>query len=142
VPTPREAAKSDWVDGRDILLEDNQTWTFPLPRIRIRFDVGGDLSPSESTPQVETNRHFGPEYDRLQDEFREFNAAYSAEGSTLGDLDYVKAIIPLAASLLRRNYDLTDDQLSNLLIYIPGDARNFEMWDSIRRVAMGIGPKA
>ena len=54
-----------------------------------------------------------------------------------GHLEYAQAIWPIARDLLSRNYDLTPDQMRELLDVKLGDRGNVAMWSEIAKVAIG-----
>lgn len=114
-------------NGVPIKLADGQNWTFPLPLIELspRFD-GAEVTLGSSTS-------FGPDHDAL------IEAATKAEGI----LDELKTTWALAASMLRRQYNLDNGQLGTLLRYRKDeDGESQETINAILRVAFGNPPKA
>lgn len=105
------------------------TWYLPRPRVTYRRerDEGGN----QVTRRI---RDFGPEYDSLVEAF---NAAKTVE-------DTVTALFDLASDLIRRNYEIGDDDLYSLLVYeVDVSAGGLpEPWDSIFRVAATLPPKS
>ena len=131
--------RKDWIEGRNILLENDQEWSFPLPVIAITLSLDGS-EPISGPDTKDTSRRFSKSFFDRSEALLEFVRSKADDGLTL--LDYAKAILPLAADLLRRNYDLSDAEIVKLLTFVPGNDRNAKMWDDIGRVAMCIGPKA
>lgn len=117
-----------FTEGVKIKLGDGQEWWFPKPvtEFRLSFEEGNraQYALSRST--------YGLEYWSLFDEFAEAEEA----------IDQASALANLAVYLLRRNYDLSNDDLMTLLPYIIEDSETMGMWREIADVAMGNGKKA
>lgn len=127
-----------FVDGEWIELGDGQKWCLPKPvvfktatRFRQRIEVGEDGEPRMGMPIPLDSDPYYPLLARLL---------------ITEDVDYLNTLLNLGAMLLRFNYDLDDDAIGDLLCFehdeegrqIPA---NRAMWEKIRDVAMGIGPK-
>lgn len=102
-------------------------WHFRKPIVEF-FPVGGQLGSKAS---------FGPGWDALM---ADYAAARDAEPFDMAS--YLLAIFAVGADLLRRNYDLSDEDMGALLRYRPGDESSREAWHAILSVAEGVGPKA
>jgi hypothetical protein len=108
---------------------------FPKPRITIRRTHG-----SNGKSGGEALRSFGPDYDKLTE------ALIEAGGDGKSVHDFAVALFDLAADLIRRNYDVTEDELDSLLSFdvaewSRSDTGLPEPWNQIWEVARGIGPK-
>jgi hypothetical protein len=119
--------RAEWRDGHKITLSDGQEWTIPKPRLRLRprFESGKVVG----TRDVE----YRPEDDAIVD---------TLFGASDVDPDaWVQARWELLARLLRANYDLSDDALTELLAIDSGDAGGQDRWTEITRALRGFGPK-
>jgi len=114
--------------GVKIKLGDGQEWWFPKPIIefRLSFEDGKPAQYALSRPT------YGLEYWALFDEF------VDADGA----LDQASALANLAIYLLRRNYNLSNDDMAKLLPYIGDDEEAVSIWREIADIAMGNGKKA
>lgn len=120
----------EFSDGYKVKLSDGQEWTFPKPLVwESRFDFGED--------KATMIRRFPSDHiDAISDIF-------DSEG-----VQQIEKCALLAAKLLRKNYALSNEDLSRLLSYRTtetGDQteENAEMWDEVMQVLMGAsGPKA
>lgn len=134
----QELRKPEWVEGVWITLGDDQSWCLPKPvvfqratRFRRKIVTGPDGASSLGMPiPIDADPYF----------------AKMAELFLLEDVDYLNALLNLAAILLRHNYDLDDDALGDLLIFEHDEDgqqtdANREMWLAIRDVAIGNAPK-
>jgi hypothetical protein len=108
-----------------IVLADGQAWCFPKPFVQLtpRIEGGKFVDSDVST-------HFGAEFDAMT--------------ATLAEADAIAAsmVFPIAVFLLRWNYDLTDAELSGLLVFRLGDDESTERFEAILAVAQGNAPKA
>ena len=130
------ARRPDWVEGVPILLENGEEWHFPRPIMQFRLSLDGG-PPTPKPTSLDTNRRFSEAFWIKQSSLRD--SMIRGAGLPLGEA--VPLIGPLAVDLLKRNYDLTDDQALDLVLF-GADAANLEMWDQIIRVVLGIAPKA
>ena len=114
--------------GVKILLADGDEWIFAKPRVGLNatIDQDGRLTYAEKTV-----RSFGPDYDKLVDEFLE----------AVDGISEAEALLALAVDLLSRNYDLTPGELLPLLPRWFDDPENAAMWAAIGDVALGKAPK-
>lgn len=117
------------VDSVPVVLADGQEWKIPRPYVELfpRFEGGRLITVGEGT-------HFGEEFDGLMKTL----ADGAVEDSGVKFADY----FPVAAFLLRWNYDLTDDALMLLLRHRLGDESSVERMGAVLDVALGRGPKA
>jgi hypothetical protein len=119
----QERRREAFSQGEGVELADGQTWFFPsaIVEMRPRFENG---RPSFANPIRRLS--FGPEHDAGLAEIR-------ASGTEAQRFD---GVVYLAADLLRSNYDLTDDQLSDLLSVTVDETGGFtdstsRRWSSI-----------
>jgi hypothetical protein len=124
----RALRKPGFSDGHKVALADGQEWTFPKPRIRFRPRIGPD-----GRVEVGGGPSFGPEYDGQLDVLFGVTEAEPFER--------LRVKFEVAVRLLRGNYELTDDQVGELLVMEPGDPASDERWEELTRVLMGIAPK-
>jgi hypothetical protein len=122
-----------FVEGVRITLHDGQAWAFPKPKIlEVSLDFSGPGRPrfASSAPV----RSFGVGY------FEKLEAALASEEP----LDQIQQFAWLASDILRLNYGLSDEDLSDLLPYVVDEVSgewepsNRAMWQSIVNVAAGI----
>lgn len=122
---PEEAAKRrpEWTEGPKVKLCDGQEWTFPKPVLGFKpaRNPDGTWGAAERAP-------YGQEYQDAVDRYVAIDPKTEADF-----LQMIGQRINLAAELLFRNYDLTDDELIDLLDVSDGDV-NVEMWQRIHRV--------
>lgn len=111
--------------GVPVVLADGQAWQFPRPMVRWRKVYREDV------PVLEGRSSFGPEFDAAKERY--------VAGTTLREVGL--ASIDLAEVMLLRNYDLSRDELADLLPYTDEDGELGETWKSIYQVAYGIAPK-
>jgi hypothetical protein len=121
--------RAEFSEGTRIRLADGQEWTFPKPWIRLfprrgqdgKIDVGGGLT-------------FGSTFNELLDEYVELD-----EDKVIPK---VGVQFRMACLLLVQNYDLSDKQLEQLLIFEPDNDDNLAMWrDELLPLLLGIAPK-
>jgi hypothetical protein len=120
--------KPGFRDGPKVKLADDQEWTFPRPSFRVFPADGPD-------GQIVTGWRptYGSAYDRLLEVFL---GAARVTTDELFDMRF-KA----ACDLLRRNYDLTTDQLAELLVYEEDDPASEARWGDIDGILVGSPPK-
>lgn len=120
--------KPGFSEGYQVTLADGQAWTMPKPRFRFRASVG-----PEGRTEVGGRPTFGPEYEQS------IEALYG-----IGDVEPIESIrvrMDMAARLLRSNYDLTDDDLGDLIVLDTSDPASEERWEELSRAVMGRVPK-
>jgi hypothetical protein len=112
----------DEANSVPVVLGDGQAWFLPKPWI--------DLYPSSvnGTASVASS---GTDFDDYLQEIREPQPTRQFAG----------VLFSLAINMLRRNYDLKDEDFRELLRYRPADESNRTMWDAIIRVAAGSTPE-
>lgn len=120
-----ERRREGFRGGVPIALADGQPWHFPRPIIDLvpAFDAAGEV--------VDLGGRFAEDYEAKLEAF------YEAADATAR----IRALMALAVDLLRRNYDLTPEELRGLLRYRVGDPENTARWRAIGDVAQGNGPK-
>ena len=125
--------RPDFRGGEPIEL-DGQAWIFPKPCVIYRPKFGAPRIGSRPTTDL------GPEFDEaiaeLDDLGRERRQDDPGSGRT-----FIDALMNIGAVMLRINYDLTDDQLGDLLAYRPDDESSQDTWLAITDVARGNGVK-
>lgn len=127
-----ECRRPEFTEGYKVTLGDGQEWTFPKPVLRllpVRKEAGGF--------GLETAPPFGPDY---QAELTRYvDLAVEDEDSAF---ESMCLRVSLAATLLTRNYDLSDEEIQGLL-YVEGGASEAarEMWSEVDAVVMGRAPK-
>ena len=122
--------RPEFTEGSKVRLGDGQEWTFPRPVLRLIpvRKPDGRIGVGEPPP-------YGEDYQREL-----IDLLNGCDDTPEGRYRYVEAAMQLAAKLLLMNYDLTFDQLSELLYYdLEGSTR--EMWEAIDQVIVGQAPK-
>jgi hypothetical protein len=114
-------------EGTPVTMADGQVWTLPKPRFRFkpkivdgRVEIGGGAT-------------FGPESDG------DLEILYGVVD--VGAEEFLRVKMAMAVRLLRANYELTDDDLGDLLVLEPGDAASDDRWTAISDAVAGIAPK-
>lgn len=115
-------------EGYEVELWDKQMWTLPKPRLKFRPILGDDGSVS---PGCKSG--FGPEYDEKLDIL---NCVVEAN-----NWDYLTVAFEVLVRLLLANYDLTQQDVSDLIMFDPEDEDNQEQWKPIIRAIRGLVPK-
>jgi hypothetical protein len=119
--------KPGFTDGYPVVMADGQTWTLPKPRFRLKpHRVDGKI-------EILCRATFGPESDP------DLDILYGAVEADYREVIRVK--FAMTARLLLSNYDLTDDQLGELIVLEVGDAASDQRWDAINEAMLGIVPK-
>ena len=117
-----EFSEGDWAE-----LADGQRWNFPRPRLRFRpkfvdgkVDVGG-------------GRTFGPEYDE--------SLSLILGTKEAEPFEVVTAKFDMAIRLLRSNYNLSDDEVCDLLVLETEDPTSVGRFHAVSDILAGIAPK-
>lgn len=117
-----------------------------------RFTLRRRRRPDGST-FAEPARSFGVDFDRLVDRVTEAAGSGAPGQPVPWDLLAV-ALFDLAADLIRRNYEVDETRLDQLLTFCPRDVLDVasededdprelpDPWGSVWRVALGLGPKS
>jgi hypothetical protein len=123
----KELRKPTFSEGHAVTLADGQKWTFPKPRILLvpkivngKVEIGGGAT-------------FGPEYDDQLDALfgtREVDPA-----------ERLRLQFEVAVRLLQSNYDLCDEEVSQLIVLELGDPASDERWEQLTDVLLGNAPK-
>lgn len=116
-------------EGYKVKLGDGQEWTFPKPRLRFRA-----ARSSDGNVGLGGGWEHDAEYQRLRD------ALIDCDSTNTYDL--INLQVQIAANLLLRNYDLSDDALGDLLVVDFEDDANTAMWDALAPVIFANPPKA
>ena len=128
-------------EGWRVKLADGQEWSLPRPVIRWKpvAGINGQLVDSMVTFRLDGSNRFSSlvhEYEELADRADSTN------------VDYVNWEIRMATELLLANYDLTIDQIGELIQFAYGDdaeesdPEGARMRRECMMVARGIGPKS
>lgn len=119
--------KPEFEAGTQITLADGQQWWIPKPKFRFKpkfvdgkIEIGGGAT-------------FGPEHEA------EVEIVFGVV-DVPGD-EFIRARFALTIGLLRANYELADDELSELLIWEINDAASDARWEGIRDALQGVAPK-
>jgi hypothetical protein len=120
--------KPGFSEGYAVRLADGQEWTFPKPRIRFRPKIGPD-----GAVEVGGGPSFGPEFDQ------KLEVLYGVTEAE--PIEQLRVKFEMAVRLLSANYELTAEQLGELIVLEPGDPASDERWDQLSRVLMGVAPK-
>lgn len=128
MPDEPSLRRPEFSEGPRVVLGDGREWTLPRPRLRLfpsrdgdgRIGVGGGPS-------------FGAEFEDLVDELTDCDP-----DDQTGRL---AVQFRMAASLLLRNYDLTDRDLRRLLVVDAEDPACRERWARLNQVLTGRPPK-
>lgn len=118
-----------------VVLADGQQWCLPKPRVRYAPKPMPDGNPGSVR-----RTSFGRGYDEALDEFLR-SETDETEG---GVMRQVNAHLSLASALIRINYDLTDDEVEDLVqLDFSADAtpEDAALRAAFLEVAHGIAPK-
>lgn len=122
-----ELRKTEFREGIAVLMADGQRWHIRKPKIRIGFtEIAGESD-------VKRTISFGQAYDHY------INTIYG--GEDVDGYEKLKAEFAVLAALLRENYELTSEQLSELIAMDIGDEASEDRWNEIRNALTGIAPK-
>jgi hypothetical protein len=114
-------------EGHAVTLADGQEWTLPKPRIRFKPRI------VEGKVEIGGGPSFGPEFDDKLDIL--FGVAQAEPAERL------RVKFEVAVRLLVANYDLTPDNLAELIVLEPGDPASDERWEQLCDAIMGVAPK-
>lgn len=124
--------RPEWSEGEWIKLGDGGQWCLPKPTLREFRPV---FSPDGGAKFAGAS-------------LKTFGAGHLSRLDDLLDtepgVEQIEKVAALGADLIRRNYDLDDEQLGTLLPYVITEAGDLEeechdMWQSICNVAAGVG---
>lgn len=130
----RDRRREDFRPDVPVILCDGQTWYLPHPKVRLRPAlVDGKVVPK-------TEHSFGPEYlEKVEAYYRSLDEEVSA-----GADEFMSALLDLAVSLVRRNYDMTFEEVASILYFEisePIDETNRAMQEALRTTALGQAQK-
>ena len=117
--------------GVPIKLWDGQIWEFPRPKVRWRRTFGPD-----DVATVEGRSNLGPAFDEARAMMTRLSIGEQTWEQVAG------AVLNAAALMLLDNYDLSDDELFDLLVFDNEDQENQIVWREILAVAWGWAPRA
>jgi hypothetical protein len=124
----RATRRPGFTEGSTIVLGDGQEWTFPRPWLRL-YPVRG----RDGQLKVGGGMGFGANYDDLIDRLVDCDPE---DTSTRLALQF-----QMAATLLDRNYELSDRDLRQLLAIDLTDPACEPRWQRINQVLLGSSPK-
>jgi hypothetical protein len=120
--------RTGFTAGLAVTLADGQEWIFPVPRLRVtpRRSGAGFVA--------RVNRAGLPDYEGW---------VAVIVGDIPVDPEEAWSIrMTAAATLLLSNYELSDDELAELLVWESDDAASQERWEQITDAILGVVPKA
>jgi hypothetical protein len=130
----KDRRKPGWKGDVEVKLCDGQVWYLPRPRVRFNpVEANGD---GVSTKLVHS---FGMEYVA---KVEAWHKCLDDEASLI--TDYANVLMDLSVALLRLNYDLTIEEVGQVLWFdfgTPEDADNLAMREVLIGTAMGMLPK-
>jgi hypothetical protein len=122
--------RDPFIAGSRIKLSDGQEWELPRPRVGLKPSIKeGKVTFQASFKSAA----FGPELDELMDVVLGFKESEP--------WDFLTARCQVAFGLLRQNYDLPDEAISELFLIEPGDTESDERWQAIMEAITGTAPK-
>jgi hypothetical protein len=121
--------KPEFQDGVKVRLADGQAWSFPLPKIHLAPEFAGEGSVSVGLKPT----GMGLDYDRHYDVL---TGAKDAD-----PVDTWVARFSCAATLLRANYAVTNDDISSLFRWCATDPESDATWNQIDAITRGVHPK-
>lgn len=129
-----EKRRSDFKPGVPVTLSDGQRWELPRPGVGFVPDDGPQGFRSRLV--LHPDRGYGDLADAIDAAHAEL-AANPDAGPSL-----VRAELRIAAACLRRNYDLTIDEVGALIRfgYAPDDVEGRRLRDEVLSVALGNSP--
>ncbi len=131
----RSRRKPGWTDGGAAELADGRPWHFPRTRLRLAPRRSGEGVDRHTV--ASTRDH--PDAPRLA----EWIATITAPPGAVDGYRYWDARMDAAATLLRINYELSDDELAALLAWVDGDEASAARWAGIDACILGHStPKA
>jgi hypothetical protein len=125
--TERARRRPEYRGGAPVVLLDGETWFLPRPRVRFGVADADGYTVFLTMPEVDG-------YDALYERFQEAES----------DHEFVAASLALAKSLITANYDLSTDEVNEVLQFSwdPEDAEAFRVRKEVTAIALGNGPKA
>lgn len=126
MPIEAERRREEFAGGEPVRLADGQFWTVPRPRVRIR-----PVRDEAGVMQLRGLFTFGDAYDA---KFQAFSAARTRS-------EEWTALLDLVFDLMKRNYDLTDDELTDLLSWDVDDPAADERMEQLGAIVAGQAPK-
>jgi hypothetical protein len=124
--------KPDFLGGQGLLMADGQDWIFPKPRVR--------FAPSDDSTGYTIVLDAGDGYQELINKYRE---VYDAPSSSIESR--LSAEMAIGVFLLRRNYELTTQEMSGILQYAldeDTDPEGYRIRDQVLDLAFGHTPSS
>lgn len=119
--------RDTFTEGREVVLADGQSWSLARPYVIFRID-------STASGFIETLR--------LDGDDGAFSALMKRYDAAETNFEYMTAIALIGHLLLTRNYDLTPDQVGDLMPFgFDEDTEPGRIQQEVMRVARGRGPK-
>lgn len=122
-----ELRKPGFREGYALMMADGQRWHIPKPRIRVK------LLERENESSILQRPAFGDAYEQSID------ILFGVEEAT--NWKRLETRFKLMAALLRENYELTPQNVSELLILEVDDEKSDERWEEVEDALLGIQPK-
>jgi hypothetical protein len=123
----RSLRRENFENGIECVLCDGQKWTFPPVRMRLVPKLNEDGSIA-----VTPKQNYSKEIDAFLN--------YEVKEDEFQFVDWMQKRCAAAVRTLLRNYDLTSEQVSELL-YWEDTPDSDEMWKQIDSATLGIVPK-
>jgi hypothetical protein len=121
--------RPEFQEGVRVKLCDGQDWTFP----RVRLRLIPKLTP-DGEVKTDVKRFYAADVEKFLD--------YEINENDFNFIDWMTKRFAAAAKLLLVNYDITGEQLAELLYWERDDDASEERWQSIDSAVLGILPKA
>jgi hypothetical protein len=122
----KDRRRPTFSDGSAVQLADGQLWTFPRPKVQFRPRI------VDGHAEVMGGSRFGAEFDSDLDILL---GVVDAE-----PVDRLRAKFQMAVRLLLSNYALSDEEISNLIVWEPECPVSAKNWTDLTTVLAGGAP--
>lgn len=121
--------KPGFQEGIKVKLCDGQEWTFPKVRLRLvpKINTEGDI-------KLETKRDYATDVQKFLE--------YEVDDENFDFMDWMTRRFAAAAKLLLVNYDLTGQQLAEVLYWEADSDESDDRWKLVDHAVLGLSPKA
>jgi hypothetical protein len=123
----KDRRRPTFTEGSAVQLADGQLWTFPKAKVQFRPRI------VDGHAEVMGGARFGPEFDEDLDILLGVTEAEP--------VDRLRSKFQMAVRLLLENYDLSDDEVCNLIVWEPEDPVSSKNWADLSTVLAGNSPK-
>jgi hypothetical protein len=132
------ARRPDFIDGVPVEFPGGVVLHLPKPR-RYFFREQDE----DGRSRLGTGYRFEgePNHGPIRAEHAAFAAALDAFERAEVDVDAIPAVLELAERMIRRNYAITDEQVTDLLIYEVGNPESTATFAAVYGLARGRGPQ-